>query len=147
MNFLAHIMDLLVHDTGHFSLKHGLFCNTNRKSLHLLYCCQFFFCCVLEGCHKFLVLFRIFCLVIEAIYWIVKENILCSELVNTLHMCRSQTIGRPNRNIVVLFQILQPLKFMWVVEVCCNRSKLLNQFIALWKFTTRSNHLKHMLLF
>ena len=67
MNFLPHVMDPWVHDEGNLILKHGLFSKTNRESLHILYCCPLFFCDVLGVFHKFLVLFKIFCLIVEAL--------------------------------------------------------------------------------
>ena len=60
MNFIGHVMDPWGRDVGHLSLKHGLFRNTNRQSLHLFYCCPLFLYDALEGFQKFHPLFRIF---------------------------------------------------------------------------------------
>ena len=147
MTFLAHVLDPWVHDAGHLSLKLGVFFNTKRQSLHLLYFCLFFFCDVLKGFNKFFVLFIIFCLIIETLEGLVKEKRLCYELMNTWHTCHAQPRGRPNKNIVVLLHILQPLKLLWVAEVFCNGGKLMYQFLALCKWTTRSNNLIHILKF
>ena len=147
MSCLAHVLNPWCHDAGNFSLKHGLFFKNNRQSLQLLYCCPLFFCGDLEGFHRILFLFGIFCLIIEALGWQVKEKRMFHELVNNWHMCRARTIGRPNRKIVVLLHIIQLLKDMWVVKLCCNGSQILYQFLALWKCTTRSNNLRHTLPF
>ena len=147
MNFLVHVLDPWVHYAGHLSLKNGVFFSTNRKIPHLFYCFPLFFCSVLKGFYKFFVLFRIFFLIIEALEGKVKEKRLCYEIVNTWHTCRARTRGIFNRNIVLLLHILQPLKSLWVVNICCNGSQLLYQVLFLCKCTTRSNNLKHTLQF
>jgi hypothetical protein len=135
------------HNAGLLHLRHGVLGNTNRQSLHLLDCYPFFLCDLLEGCHKFIVLVGITRLVKESLDGPVKEKRLRQEFVNTWHACHARMRGRPNRNMVMLLYIIQLLRALRVVNICCNWGKLLNQLLAFRKRATTSNNLGHTLPF